>query len=124
MAASPILSALSYLLYAFPTLASHDPLHTFTNQPSCPSVFLVFAFDFILGLVGIVALLMITVGGYKYMASGGDKYKVEAAQGTLTAGVIGLVVALVAFLLVGLVWSFITNTPFEPVKFLQARGIC
>lgn len=39
----------------------------------------------------LVAFIMVLVGGYMWMTSGGDAQKVQTAQGTLTWSVIGLV---------------------------------
>lgn len=46
--------------------------------------------------VGIVAVVMIIVGGIKYVTSGGDSAKVTSAKNTLVYAVIGLVVAALA----------------------------
>jgi len=50
-----------------------------------------------LGLAGIVLFIMFLIGGFKYMTSGGDPKAVEAAKGTLTQAVAGLVVLVLAY---------------------------
>lgn len=53
----------------------------------------------ILGLAGIVLFLMLIVGGFRYITSGGDPKSAGAARGTLTFAIIGLVVIAGAFLI-------------------------
>ena len=53
----------------------------------------------ILGLAGIVLFLTLIVGGFRYITSGGDQQKAQAARGTLTFAIIGLVVISGAFLI-------------------------
>lgn len=47
-----------------------------------------------LSLIGLTTFIMILVGGLKYLTSGGDPKQMEAAQSTLTYGIIGLVLAI------------------------------
>ncbi len=47
-------------------------------------------------IVGIIAVVMIIVGGLRYMMSGGDSGKTAAAQNTVLYAAIGLVVAAMA----------------------------
>lgn len=56
-----------------------------------------------LGIIGLVAVVMIIVGGLNYTTSAGDAAKVKKAKDTIMYGVIGLVVALLAFAIVNFV---------------------
>jgi hypothetical protein len=60
--------------------------------------------DVLLYVVGILAVIMIIVGGILYTISGGDAGKVAKAKNTLTYAIVGLLVALFAFALVN--WVF------------------
>ena len=51
----------------------------------------------ILGLLGIVALIMILMGGFKWMTSGGNDEKVGEAKKLLGAGIVGMVIILAAY---------------------------
>lgn len=64
------------------------------------------------GAIGIISLFAVVLGGVKYMTSGGDKYKVQDAQGAITGGIIGLVLALLAFLIVNLIYTVVAGEPF------------
>lgn len=60
--------------------------------------------DVLLYVVGILAVIMIIVGGIMYTISGGDAGKVTKAKNTLTYAIVGLLVAFIAFALVN--WVF------------------
>ena len=47
-------------------------------------------------VVGIVAVIMIIVGGFKYITSGGDSGNITSAKNTIVYAVIGLVVVALA----------------------------
>ena len=51
----------------------------------------------ILGFLGIIAVVIILLGGFKWMTAGGNEDKIEEAKKMITAGVIGLVIILAAF---------------------------
>ncbi len=64
----------------------------------------------ILGVVGFVAVVMIIMGGISFITSQGDSGKVTKAKNTVLYGIIGLVVALLAFTIVNFVLSSIFST--------------
>jgi hypothetical protein len=47
-------------------------------------------------IVGIVAVIMIIVGGFKYITSGGDSGNITSAKNTIVYAVIGLVIVALA----------------------------
>ena len=49
---------------------------------------------------------MFIVGGFKYVTSGGDPKKVQAAQATLTYAILGLVLALLAWFILVFIEKF------------------
>jgi len=59
----------------------------------------------ILGVLGIVAVVVIILGGVQYTTSAGDPGKVKKAKDTILYGIVGLVVALLAFAIVNFVLS-------------------
>lgn len=54
---------------------------------------------YVLGFAGIVFFVLLVVGGFKYITSGGDPKAVEGAQKTLTSAIAGLVVILLSYLI-------------------------
>lgn len=63
----------------------------------------------ILTLLGIIAVVIVLLGGFKWMTAGGNEDKVAEAKKLLGAGVIGLVIILAAW---G-ISKFILNALFE-----------
>lgn len=61
-------------------------------------------------VVGIIAVVMIIVGGIQYITSGGDSGNVTKAKNTILYAVIGLVVVALAQIIVQFVLSRFTNT--------------
>lgn len=57
----------------------------------------------IIGIVGFLAVVMIIYGGIQYTTSAGAADKVKSAKDTIMYGIIGLVVALLAFAIVNFV---------------------
>ncbi len=57
----------------------------------------------ILYIVGIIAVVMLIIGGIKYLLSGGDSKKVTDAKNTVLYAIIGLVIAFLAFAIVNFV---------------------
>lgn len=60
---------------------------------------------FVIGIVIAVAFLI--YGGIRWVLSGGDKTKVEAARGHIVASIIGLVIIAAAFLIFSLVFQIL-----------------
>lgn len=56
-----------------------------------------------LSFAGLVALVLVIAGGFKYMISGGDQKAVEGGKKTITWALVGLVVILLSFAIVGFV---------------------
>lgn len=61
-------------------------------------------------IVGIVSVIMIIFGGFKYITSGGDSGNVSAAKNTIIYAVIGLVVVALAQFIV----QFVLNKVSSP----------
>ncbi len=47
-----------------------------------------------LGFLGIIAVIIVLVGGFKYMIAGGDDSKTKEARGWIISGIIGLAIIL------------------------------
>ena len=62
----------------------------------------------VLYIVGVVAVVMLIIGGIKYVVSGGDAKKVTDAKNTVLYAIIGLIIAFLAFAIVNFV---ITTLP-------------
>lgn len=57
----------------------------------------------VFAVIGAMALLYVTLAGFKYVTSGGDPNAVAKAKNQILYGIIGLIVAISAYSLVGFV---------------------
>lgn len=57
----------------------------------------------LLFVIGVVAVIMLIVGGFRYIFSGGNTQNTTAAKDTILYAVIGIVVALLAYAIVNFV---------------------
>lgn len=64
----------------------------------------------ILYIVGIVAVIMLIIGGIKYVVSGGDSKKVTDAKNTVLYAIIGLVISFLAYAIVNFVISALPSS--------------
>ena len=69
-------------------------------------------------LIGAISVIMIIIGGLRYILSGGDSANVSAAKNTILYAIVGLIVALLAYAAV----SFITTTFSEGGLFTGGSG--
>lgn len=64
----------------------------------------------ILYIVGIIAVIMLIIGGIRYVVSGGDSKKVTDAKNTVLYAIIGLIICLLAFAIVNFVVSSLPSS--------------
>lgn len=64
-------------------------------------------------IIGVIAVIMVIFGGFKYITSGGDSSKVSSAKNTILYAVIGLVIVALAQTIVFFVIDTATSTPEE-----------
>jgi cytochrome bd-type quinol oxidase subunit 2 len=60
-------------------------------------------------VVGVVSVIMIIIGGLKYITSGGDSGNVSGAKNTILYAIVGLVIVALAQVVVHFVLSKVTN---------------
>ena len=56
-----------------------------------------------LGFLGIIAVVIVLLGGFKYMISGGNEEKTSEAKNLIVSGIIGLAIILSAWAITGFV---------------------
>ncbi len=80
-----------------------DTKGVFKNQDLMATLQIII--NVVVGVVGFVAVAMIVMGGISFATSQGDTAKTTKARNTVLYGVVGLVVALLAFAIVNFVLS-------------------
>ncbi|HUO61869.1 MAG TPA: pilin [Candidatus Bathyarchaeia archaeon] len=73
-----------------------------SNQPKLEDSFKTIV-NVLLFLLGVIAVIMIIIGGIRYTTSNGDASSTKAAKDTILYAVIGLVVAILAYAIVNFI---------------------
>ena len=63
----------------------------------------------LLFLIGAIAVIMIIIGGFRYVVSGGNASNVTAAKNTILYAIVGIIVALLAYAAVNFVVTTFTT---------------
>ena len=71
-----------------------------SNQNSDPRQMAVNIVKYLMTFLGIIAVVIILLGGFKWMTAAGNEDKVAEAKKLIIAGCIGLVIILAAFIIV------------------------
>ena len=69
----------------------------------------------VLALAAIVLFVMLVMGGFQYITSGGDPQKVEQAKKTLTYAILGVVFVALSYLILTFIGTF-TGAPVTEFK--------
>jgi len=75
-----------------------QPLELFGNNGTFSTITNVLLF-----IIGAIAVIMIVIGGMRYVLSGGDSNQITAAKNTILYAIIGIVVAILAYAAVNFV---------------------
>ena len=59
-----------------------------------PEELVISIINWTLGILALIAVILILIGGFRWMTAGGNEEKVESAKKTLYAAIIGLVIIL------------------------------
>jgi len=63
----------------------------------------------VLSLLGLVAVVLIIIGGFQWMASGGNEEKIKGAKKLMGAAVIGLIIIVLAYAIATFVIGNLAN---------------
>ena len=78
------------------------PLNPIDNLPGDTDLasLLTKIINYFLGLVGLIAVLMLIIGGIRYVTSGGNEQTVEKAKSTILYAIIGIVIVVLSYAIV------------------------
>ena len=81
--------------------------------------------SFILGLLGLAAVIIIIYAGFKYMTAAGEKEKITRAKSILIAGIIGLAIIILSYAIAQQVFKLIipSSPPSSPQAEVQPGDV-
>lgn len=80
-----------------------------------PPSFVRSIFSVVLGLAGGIALILIIISGYRFIASGGNPEAIQAARDQLVSAIVGLLFIIFSFVALQIIGVDILRIPgFEP----------
>lgn len=94
-----------------------------TTDPTLETV-AISIMQWILGATFTMAVIMIIIGGFRYVASAGNEEQAEAAKETITKAIIGLVVIILAFVILSTVQAILTGGCTGSVDSEGSTTIC
>ena len=68
-----------------------------------------------LGILGVVVMVIIIAGGFRWMTAGGNDDSIAQAKKIISAGIIGLIIIIVAYALTTWVFDSIIDATSMPV---------
>lgn len=83
------------------------------NNPRTFAQIVITIINIALGIVGSLAVLLLILGGFRYLFAAGNEERAEMAKKTISHAIIGLAIVLMSFAIVALITRFlVTGTPF------------
>ena len=77
-----------------------------------PRVLAIRTIQWVLGSLGLIAVVMIIYGGFTWMTSGGNAQRIETAKKVITYAVVGLIIMILS-------WAFVTFVISQSTNFSQ-----
>lgn len=100
-----ILFAYLVLAFSIPMLVNAGPI----DEAQPLSVGLMNILDFLLAIIGVVAIIGLVVAGSLYFFAAGDMRQIVLAKKATLAGIIGVLIALGGYALIRTIAAFIAN---------------
>ena len=72
--------------------------------------------NILLFLIGAISVIMLIIGGIRYVVSGGDQNAITSAKNTILYAIIGIVVAFLAFAAVRFVTDQLEKSTYVPTE--------
>lgn len=89
-----------------PTVTWQNCMVNDTPTIKCFEVVFGNVLEAVVTLAGIALFIMLVVGSFRFLTSGGDPKRTETAQKTITSAILGLVLIIGSYLILRLIASF------------------
>ncbi|MFA6171282.1 MAG: pilin [Patescibacteria group bacterium] len=93
--------------------------YTINNNTAAIAQYIKAIYKYLIGIVGMVAAIMLMVGGIVWLTAGGSPERVKQAQEYIKASLTGLVLALGSFMILGLINPALVNFRISSIKTLK-----
>jgi len=70
--------------------------------------------NWLLGLVSVIALIVLIIGGFRYLTSGGNEKAMESAKNIITWAVVGLIIILCSAIIINVIISILGGSSTNP----------
>lgn len=90
-------------------VGSENAVNIFSDDPATPGIF-ERVVNLLLFLVGAISVIMLIIGGIRYIVSSGDQNQVTGAKNTIMYAIIGIVVAVLAYGIVNFLLGRLYNS--------------
>ncbi len=105
-------SFLTILMLLIPVFALAQPFPIPTGGPvdeGTASGVVLRIIEILLAVAGLVAVVFLIIGGFRYITAGGNEETAEAAKKTITNAIIGVVIVILAFVIVRVIANALIN---------------
>ena len=116
---------------SFMIAQAYEPLVRLPGLPTTGSInlsqYIIGLYNFLLSIVGIVAVMMLIIGGMKYITAAGNASIIGDAKDTITNALFGLLLALLSWVIVSTINPdvlYIKNPGYDFTKFANDLGAC
>jgi hypothetical protein len=72
------------------------------------TMLIIYIINILLAVVGLVAVLYVIIGGFRYVTAHGNEEQAEAAKLTITHAIIGIVIVILSFVIVRVIANALT----------------
>lgn len=67
--------------------------------------------NYVFALIGAISVLMIILGGVRYIVSSGDPQRISSSKNTIIYAIIGLIIAVSSAIIVNFIFSVVESNP-------------
>ena len=97
------------LFFVSPAFALSFPSFQFASSSSVGN-FVAVLLNWVVSIVGILAVVYLVYGGIAYLTSGGNEDRVKAAKNVILTAIIGLIIVVAAWLIVSTISKAVAPT--------------
>ena len=91
------------------TIQLNNPINVDTPKELAKNIV-----NWLLRLVSVIALIVLIIGGFRYLTSGGNEKAMESAKNIITWAVVGLIIILCSAIIINVIISILGGPSTNP----------